>query len=154
MKTLIVCQSVHHGNTRKIAEVMAKELKAKLVSPSELTTGFAKGFDLIGFGSGVYVGKFHKQMINLVEQMVKVNGARAFVFSTSGMGETKTFNIFNKDFSERLNRKGFEVLGCFNCPGWDTFSIFRFIGGLNKRRPNKNDLQRAAKFANEMKSLC
>jgi len=35
MKTLIVCLSVHHGNTKKIADAMAAVLDAEVIGPGD-----------------------------------------------------------------------------------------------------------------------
>lgn len=35
MKAVIVCASVSHGNTRRVADTMARVLGAKVVSPEE-----------------------------------------------------------------------------------------------------------------------
>jgi len=59
MKTLIICQSIHHGNTMKVAKVIAEELNADLKKPSEIKLKDLDKYNLIGFGSGIYDGKHH-----------------------------------------------------------------------------------------------
>ena len=59
-KTMIIYNSVHHGNTKKVAEAMADVLEAKLVKPQDVDINTIVEYDLVGFGSGVYVGKHHK----------------------------------------------------------------------------------------------
>ena len=58
MKTLILCTSVHHQNTEKVAKVMAEELGADLVSIGQVQPETLTAYDLIGFGSGIYYMKF------------------------------------------------------------------------------------------------
>ena len=53
MKTLIICESVHHGNTKKIADAMAAVLNAEIKKPAEIDVGKLGEYDLIGFGSGI-----------------------------------------------------------------------------------------------------
>lgn len=36
MKSVVIFQSIHKGNTKKIAEALAKKLGAKLVKPGEI----------------------------------------------------------------------------------------------------------------------
>jgi len=36
MKTLVICISVHHGNTRKIAQAMAEVLDADMLEPANI----------------------------------------------------------------------------------------------------------------------
>ena len=83
MKTLIVCSSVHKGNTNKIAEVMADILDAELMEPQEADLVNLEQYDLVGFGSGVYGGKPHKSIEKFVFGLPRFRGRKAFVFSTS-----------------------------------------------------------------------
>jgi len=57
MNSLIIYQSIHHNNTEKIAQIMAKELNADLVKINQVKDLDVSGYDLIGFGSGIYFGK-------------------------------------------------------------------------------------------------
>jgi hypothetical protein len=43
------------------------------------------------------------------------------------------------------------VIGEFGCAGWNTNSFLRFFGGLNKGRPNAEDLRNAEEFARSVK---
>ncbi len=36
MKTLIICHSYHHGNTKKVADAMAAVLQAEVVNPRDV----------------------------------------------------------------------------------------------------------------------
>ena len=65
MKTLIICKSTHHGNTQKVAEVIADVLEAKLVKPEELDINTVAEYDLVGFGSGIYCGKHHRDLLSV-----------------------------------------------------------------------------------------
>jgi flavodoxin len=53
MKTLIICESVHYGNTKKVADAMAETLAATVVKPGEVDAARLQDYDLIGFGSGI-----------------------------------------------------------------------------------------------------
>ena len=80
MKTWIVYASVHHQNTEKVAKVMAEELGADLVPVSQAQPETLMEYDLIGFGSGIYGGKFHKTLLQFAESLPDYAGKRAFVF--------------------------------------------------------------------------
>jgi len=54
-------------------------------------------------------------------------------------------------FRKRLGSKGFEVIVSSSCRGFDTVGPFWFIGGINRRRPNDHDLDRAAAFATSLR---
>ena len=149
-KFLVIYNSVHHGNTEKIAKAMVDVLEAKLVKPQEVNVDTIVDYDLIGFGSGIYVGKHHKSILNLVDRIPFQKNKKSFIFSTSGMKEGGIFNRFNKPLKEKLSEKGFRIIGEFSCPGYDTYGPFRIIGGVNKGRPNDQDLKKAEDFAAEM----
>jgi flavodoxin len=142
MKVLIVYNSVHHGNTEKIAKVIADELKAKMVKPAEEEVNKLSEYDLIGFGSGIYMSKHHESIFQLVEKLPAVKDKKAFVFCTSGF-----LKNYNEPLKEKLTAKGFQVVGEFSCKGFDTFGPFKLIGGINKGLPNEEDCRKVQEFA-------
>jgi flavodoxin len=87
MKTLIVYASVHHQNTEKVAKVKAAELGADLVPISQAQPSTLAEYDLIGFGSGIYGGNFHKTLLQFVAAPTCLRKT-GFVFSTCGMTGT------------------------------------------------------------------
>ena len=62
MKTAIIYASVHHGNTKKIIDEIAKSNEVDLIDATQVTEKDLSGYDLIGFASGVYYGKFHQSV--------------------------------------------------------------------------------------------
>ncbi|SEP52801.1 hypothetical protein [Amycolatopsis saalfeldensis] len=59
MKAVIVCTSVSHGNTRRIADVMGQVLAAPVATPEQVDPAGLAACDLVGFGSGTFLGSFH-----------------------------------------------------------------------------------------------
>lgn len=148
MHVFIILKSEHHGNTKKIAERMARVLKARLAEPYKIKITELNKYGLIGFGSGIYHMKHHKALLNLIDKLPYMKGKKAFVFSTSGMRRIPIVNNFNKVLENKLLDKGFEIVGKFNCRGWDTYPLFvRPFGGISKGRPNETDLNKAEEFA-------
>lgn len=147
MKTAIIYKSIHHVNTKKIAEEIASVLEAELIDLKDVNIGIINEFDLIGFGSGIYNNKPHKELMKFVKTMENVENKKAFVFSTSGRKKPE-FNIMLK---EKLSNKGFEVIGEFNCKGFDTVGPLRLFGGINKGKPDEEDFKNARDFANGLK---
>ena len=147
MNTLIVYASVHHKNTEKVAKVIAAELGADLVSVGEAQPDAITAYDLIGFGSGIYNMKFHKALLQFVEALPTVTEKQAFVFSTCGVRGTQ----WHAAFKELLANRGFSVVGEFSCKGWNTNAFFKLFGGINKGRPNEEDLEEARRFAMGLK---
>ncbi|MEN3186879.1 MAG: flavodoxin family protein [Atribacterota bacterium] len=144
---MLVVVSVHHGNTRKIAERMAKELGAQLVEPEEINPSEILTYDLLGLGSGIFFGRFHKRILKFVDNLPPGRGKKAFVFSTSGLGQSS----YNEPLRVILREKGFEVVGSFTCRGYDTFSLLKVFGGINRGRPNEEDLRASSVFAAQLK---
>ena len=147
MKTLIVYASVHHQNTEKVAKVMAEELGADLVSIGQAQTETLTAYDLIGFGSGIYGGKIHKTLRQFVEGLPTVTEQQAFIFSTRGGKEGQG----HAALKEMLVNRGFSITGEFSCKGWDTVGPLKLFKGINKGRPNEDDLEEARVFARGLK---
>lgn len=150
MKTKIIYASIHHQNTKKVARAMSEVLNAELVKFTEVKNEDVFESDLIGFGSGVYFSKFHKSLIDFVENLEDCKKKKAFVFATAGMRKNIFLNRGVDDFKKRLERKNFEIIGDFECLGYDTYSILKMVGGVNKGRPNEKDIQRAQDFAKNL----
>ncbi len=147
MRALLVLYSYHHMNTEKVADAMAGVLNAEIKWPDEVNPEDLKSYDLVGFGSGIYGERHHKLLLDLAEGLPKVEGGRAFIFSTSAiMGKEKVA----KDHSmlrDKLVSKGYIIVDEFACKGFNTNSFLRHFGGMNKGRPNADDLRHADEFA-------
>jgi len=149
-KTIIICASIHHGNTMKIAKAIGHVINAKVIKPEDFDLATISDYDLIGFGSGIYNQKNHKSLFDLVERLKIQNHQRAFIFSTA----TVKFLGMHKDLKKSLNEKGFEIIGEFQCRGFMNYSFTKYLfGGLNKGRPNEADLKNAETFAKELALL-
>ncbi|MEV7523580.1 flavodoxin family protein [Streptomyces sp. NPDC091371] len=149
MKTVIVCVSVSHGNTRRVADTMAQVLGAKVVTPEEADVEELAGADLVGFGAGVFYGRLNPRLTAFAEALPAGRG-RAFVFATSGLRE-KPRAPFTRPLVRLLEGKGFEVPGSFTCRAFDTWAPFKLVGGINKQRPDTADLAAARAFAERLR---
>ncbi len=145
MKCLIVCESVHHGNTEKIAKAMRRELKADLKKPSEV--GSIESYDLIGFGSGIYHARHHRSLFEFVGRL-DLKDKKVFVFSTAGMPFLTFFNHLH--LKSKLKSAGAEIVGDVSYPGLNTHGPYGFIGGLNKNKPGNNEIKKARDFAKKL----
>lgn len=145
MKSIIIYSSIHHKNTFKIARAMAEVLDCSIIRTEDVKIEELKEYDLIGFGSGIYLWKNHREIIQLVESLPDMSDKSSFIFSTSG---DRNHNIekWHKPLRENLIKKGFKILDEFNCLGWDSIGILKLIGGINKGRPNDKDLENARNF--------
>jgi flavodoxin len=152
VKTLIIYVSVHHGNTERVAKVIADILDADMLKLSQADAIVLERYDLIGFGSGIYSGKHHKSLLDFVDGLPMLKNKKAFIFSTSGLRKMRFIHDFDKPTEERLQRKGFDIIGEFSCRGYDTSKAAMIIGGINRGRPNTRDLQQAGDFARRLRN--
>ena len=151
MKTLIICISIHHGNTKKIAKVMADILSADILEPVDVDTNNLEEYDLIGFGSGIYFGRHHKSLLNLIDRLPHLKDRKAFIFSASGIKNIRFINNYDRVLRKKLSKK-INIIGEFSCRGFDTYGPFKYIGGISKGMPNEKDLENAGNFARGLKN--
>jgi flavodoxin len=151
MNTLIVYKSYHRMNTEKVAKAMAEAMNAQLAKVEDVRPEELAGYDLIGFGSGIYGLKHHKALIKLIEAMPAMD-KDVFVFSTCG----NVREVNHKQIKEKLTEKGCHIAGEFTCFGEfagalrlnrDWKGALAFIGGKNKGHPDEKDLENARVFA-------
>lgn len=145
MKVLIIYHSEHHQNTEKIARAMAAKIGADLKEAREVRAEDINNYEIIGFGSGVYNGRFHKDLLEIIDNISHQDNKKAFIFSTTG--SLSYSRLAHDRFSPLLLDKGFKIIGEFSCPGFDT-ALTR--EGINKGRPNEQDLENAEKFIHDI----
>ena len=148
MKVLIVYHSMHHGNTRVIAEALATALYAECREVGQVKPQDLRGYDLIGFGSGIYFGKHHQSLIKLAERMQPIRGQQAFIFSTAGVAFLS--KRWHRALRAALAGRGVPVCGEFCSAGYDTYAILGVIGGIHRGRPDQRDMARAIMFAKNL----
>lgn len=159
MKVLLVVHSFHHRNTEKIADVLARVLNARMRSPRQTDREELQDYDLIGFGSGIDSDRHYKELLDLAGSLPRVADRKAFIFSTCGMpvsvagrGAVEKYSVkSHAALRESLASKGYRIIGEFCCAGFNTNSFLKLFGGLNKGRPNAEDLRDAEVFARKLK---
>jgi flavodoxin len=135
---------------------MAKVLDTQVKTPQQTSPEELQQFDFVGFGSGIYAEKHHESLLELVDKLGQVTDKKAFIFSTSFVGVDSLFfgkitGKFHTALREKLQSKGFTVVDEFNCRGFNTNSVYKRFGGMNKGRPNVEDLKHAEEFALKVK---
>ncbi len=149
MKTLIISFSYHHKNTDKIAFVFAKAFEAEVKAPSEVDPNSLPDYDIIGFGSGISFGRHYKDLLEFADKLPTVTKQQAFIFSTSGQANNGP--KFHKKLRETLQSRGFNIVGEFNCTGFDTYGALKIFGGIQKGHPDEDDIKQAEDFALSLK---
>jgi flavodoxin I len=130
METQVIYYS-KTGNTKKLAEAIAKELsvQAQDVEHAELQSG---SFVFLGTGS------YGKEPGKPMEKFIESNDMRSrnvALFGTSGSGKGSEVGFMET----MLEKKDAEIKGKFFCKG-------RFLI-MNRGRPNDKDLMDARTFA-------
>jgi len=156
MRSLIIVFSYHDGNTQKIADAMAKVLGATVRTPQQVTPDEVAGYDLAGFGSGIYSATFDPSVLDLAGRLPHAAGKRACLFSTYGAPAVFAGGDFVRNNHAQIRNilqgKGFTIAGEFGCAGWNTNSFLKYFGGLNRGRPDAGDIRNAEEFARNLKT--
>jgi flavodoxin I len=143
MKTAVIYTSMT-GNTRKLAEVIAKVFGVTAQTCIETKQNTVQVFtaDLLAVGSGVYGGRMGQDLKQFLDSLPQdQNTARkAIVFGTVG-GQTTAIKAMEKALTE----KGIEVIGSFYCKGQAWFFF-------NHGRPNERDFAAVREFAENIKA--
>ena len=151
IKSLLVLYSYHHRNTEKVAKAFAKVLNAQIKTPKQTTPKELQEYDLIGFGAGIDGGKHYKPLLDFADSLLPVNNKNSFIFSTAALTGEKKREEDHSILRKKLESKGYRIVDEFQCKGFNTNSFMRFFGGMNKGRPNAEDLKNAEEFAQKLK---
>jgi len=146
MKMLAVVESKHLGNTLKIAKAMAEVAPLTITNIENAKSYDFDDYDIVGFGSGIYMGKHDKRLIDFVSTLCDEK-AYSFVFSTYG---SSSFTRNMKCLVDLLQRKNKVILGTFACKAFDKVFFLKPFGGTNKGHPNYADFDNAKKFILEI----
>jgi flavodoxin len=152
-RRIIICKSIHHRNTRAVAEQMADILGATVEDPDNATSALDGSTTLLGVGSGIYFGRFHRSLRDWIRRL-PTNGStpcKVFILSTSGLPFLS--RLYHWPLRRALERRGYRVIGEFSCRGHDSFGLLWLIGGLNRKHPDASDLDRARAFARQISRL-
>ena len=153
-KSLVIVFSYHHGNTEKIANACANVLGTRVKTPHQVRPEELQEYELVGFGSGIYGATFHESLLDLADRLPRTTDGKAFLFSTYGAPAAVASREFvaknHRQMREKLEEKGYTIIGEFGCAGWNTNSFLKYFGGLNKGRPDARDIRNAEEFTRNL----
>ena len=151
VKSLLVVYSYHHNNTEKIANVFARILGAQVKTLQQIDPEVLQEYGLIGFGSGIDSDRHYQVLLDFADKLPQLTNKSTFIFSTSAKtGEDKLTEDHSK-LREKLQSKGYKIVSEFQCKGFNTNGFLKYFGGMNKGRPNAEDLKHAEEFAQKIK---
>ena len=142
MKTAIVYYSQHHGNTKKLLDAIAKSSDVALYDVREAKELDFSEYERIGLASGIYYGKFAKQVLDFAMERLP-EGKDVFYIATCGASPAKAFV---KEVKRIAEAKGCRSIGEYLCNGYDTFGPFKLVGGIAKGHPTAEEIAGAVAF--------
>lgn len=141
MKTAILYYSTHHGNTKKLLDAIVEKHNVTLVDITQPIPVSLEEYDLIGFASGIYFSKFQKMLLQFAEQNLPLKKKVFFLYTCGAKKKGYTAAI-----RKAVLGRDAEILGEYDCLGFDTYGPFKLIGGIAKGHPDQGDLEGAVKF--------
>jgi flavodoxin len=145
MKVAIAYYSRHHGNTRKLLDAIRDSADVELIDVEECKEADLSGYDIIGFASGIYFGRFSRDVADFARSSLP-DRKRVFLIHTYGMKMRR----YTKEMEKIFEGKSCQLLGIYGCKGYDTFGPFKLFGGVAKGHPDENDVKGAVEFFREI----
>lgn len=137
IKTGIVYASVHHKNTEKVVDFLARQTGADTIDITKNKRVDISCYDVLVFASGIYFNAFHKSILEYMDK-TDLERKRVIVFYTCGL----RIRDYAKPVKKRLIQKGADYIGDMYCRGYDTFGIFGRLGGIGKGHPSAEDMHK------------
>ena len=135
MKTIIIYESTHHGNTKKLVDAISQKFGVETCSIENAKNIDFTLYDCIGIASGVAFGRFYADTEAFVKNCIPEK-KKVFFLYTCGK-ETGTYTV---SVARSAKARGCEVIGSYGCLGFDTFGPFKVIGGIAKGHPTGNEI--------------
>ena len=141
LKTAIIYESTHHGNTKKLIQAISDKHGVVLIDVNSAAAADLEQYDVIGLASGIAFGKFYEKITEFAKNSLP-NGKKVFFIYTCGRN-SKNFSQNIKGIAES---RGCVSLGSYGCKGYDTYGPFKLVGGINKQNPNIDEINGAVEF--------
>ncbi len=140
MKSIIIYESTHHGNTKKLVDAIVGKHQVEAVSIENADSIDLSAYEMIGLAAGIAFGKFYKRMEKFAESIS--SGSRVFLLYTCG----NPSDGYVKSITRTLASNGVRVVGSYGCKGYDTYGPFKLVGGIAKGHPTEEELIGAVAF--------
>jgi NAD-dependent dihydropyrimidine dehydrogenase PreA subunit/flavodoxin len=141
-KCIIIYESVYNDNTLKLARAMAQAMGCRFITAGEADSLNLDEYETIGLGSGIYFGRHHPKLFELVENLNSAH-QNVFIFSSRG---NPFLGKYHQPLKDVLIKKGKHLTGEFSVRGYDETGPWVIIGGGHKGKPDERDLKNAVRF--------
>jgi len=145
-KCIIIYESIYNDNTLKLARAMAQTLGCMLVTTSRALKMNLDIYEVIGFGSGIYFGRHHPKLFEVIEHLNQ-GQQDVFIFSSRG---NPFLGKYHQPLKDVLREKDKNVIGEFSVRGYDETGPWVIIGGGHRGKPDEKDLKKAARFVQKI----
>ena len=144
-RTVICYCSRHRGNTKRLLDAIASRHEVTLIDVKRGQRSDLVGYERIGLASGVYYGKFAKQLLEFAKACLP-EGKAVFLIATCGSRRRSYFDSIKSIADQRHCR----VLGQYLCLGSVSFGPLRLIGGIHRKSPTQEEVDGAVRFYEEL----
>ena len=141
MKVIIIYESTHHGNTKKLVDaITTAHAEVEAVNVSDAGTVSLEDYDLIGLAAGISFSKFYRETERFA--LTLPEGKKVFLLYTCGLLKDR----YTCSMESTIAKRGCTLAGKYGCLGFDTYGPFKLIGGIAKRHPTQDEISAAVKF--------
>lgn len=141
MNTIIIYESTHHGNTKKLADAIASKYGIEVIDIMSAAEMNLEQYDIIGLASGICFGKFYEKITAFAREKLTADKQVFFLYSCA-----KNDKDFAADIRQIAMDRGCYILGTYGCKGFNTYGPLKIVGGMNKHHPNQEEMDGAVAF--------
>lgn len=143
MKLCVIYDSFHKKNTEKVLlGVQAAQPDIELVKAKDFDEAVLEHADAVGFASGLYFGKLSKRLLAVIERVNSKETGPVFYMYTATIRNRR----YERSLQKQTRLAGKRLLGIWFCRGYNSYGPFKLLGGVNRKRPNADDIKRAIAF--------
>ena len=144
---ILTCYYSSTGNTEKVAKAIHEGLGADstLVPIKDADPASLKDYDLVVLGSGIYGGKFHKDVISFMKAAGENLAPKFALFCTHNSPKVSEKGL--KRLIGSIEKAGSELLGMWDCAAPNLGMSAEAIAAMMKNMPE--DQRKQAEAYNE-----
>ena len=144
---MLVCYFSSTGNTKKVAEAVFQGLEEEnhdstLVPIKDADPATLKDYDLVILGSGIYGGKFHKDVMGFMKKAGETLAPKFALFCTHNSPKVSEKGL--KRLIGTIEKAGSELVGMWDCAAPNLGMSAEAIAMMMKNMPDDQRAQAEA----------